>query len=69
MKKITLKKNQRYKDRVVEVLVDKEYDGWCEGNSREMKRVRFQSDKSFVGKVVNVKVIEPKMWMLEGVLI
>ena len=40
--------------------------GWCYGNSREMKLVRFQDSPSLVGKVVNVRVVKAGMWVLEG---
>ncbi len=66
MEKITLEKNQRFISREVEVLVDSLEHGWCEGNSREMKRVRFKSDNGIVGSLVNVKIDKVKEWILYG---
>ncbi|MDP3244870.1 MAG: tRNA (N6-isopentenyl adenosine(37)-C2)-methylthiotransferase MiaB [bacterium] len=42
MEKTTLRKNQKYVGKTVEVLVEKRKDGFCLGNSREMKLVRFK---------------------------
>jgi tRNA-2-methylthio-N6-dimethylallyladenosine synthase len=41
-------------------------DGWCIGNSREMKRVRFLGKKSMVGKIFDVKIKKAFEWILEG---
>ena len=43
--------------------------GYCYGNSREMKLVRFQGDKDLVGTIVNVKVARADKWLLEGQLV
>jgi tRNA-2-methylthio-N6-dimethylallyladenosine synthase len=40
--------------------------GFCYGNSREMKLVRFVGGEEFVGKVVDVKIEKAGMWLLEG---
>jgi len=66
MEEVTLKKNQKYKDMVVEVLVEKWQDGWCRGNSHEMKRVHFQGDESYVGKIVPVRIERCDEWVLWG---
>ncbi len=42
--------------------------GYCYGNSREMKLVRFQGEKDLVGTIVNVKVTRADKWLLEGVI-
>ncbi|MFH1565018.1 MAG: tRNA (N6-isopentenyl adenosine(37)-C2)-methylthiotransferase MiaB [bacterium] len=74
MEETALKKNQKYKNKIVEVLVDKKIirqpaeKNFYEGNSREYKRVRFYSKKNLVGKIVNVKIDKAMMWMLEGKL-
>lgn len=65
----TLKKNQLYVNHHVEVLVDsfiavEGEKGWCEGNSREMKRVRFPGVKEQIGLCVNVQVMKAQEWML-----
>ena len=64
VKKITLEDNQRFKDKEVEVLVDQEGEGWVEGNSSEMKRVRIFNKDYKIGDLVNVTVDEPQMWIL-----
>lgn len=71
MEETALKKNQKYKNKIVEVLVDKiagnkNFCSIYEGNSREYKRVRFYSEKNLVGKIVKVKINKAMMWMLEG---
>jgi tRNA-2-methylthio-N6-dimethylallyladenosine synthase len=43
--------------------------GFCFGNSREMKLVRFAGTKDLVGKIMNVKITKVDMWLLEGKLI
>ncbi len=40
--------------------------GFCYGNSREMKLVRFPGTPDSVGKIVNVRVTKADMWILEG---
>ncbi len=66
METITLKKNQEYKNAVCEVLVDSYSKGFCIGNNREYKLVRFASDVDLTGKIVLVKITDPKTWILEG---
>jgi len=68
MEKITYKKNQQYDGQEVSVLVDKIDNGVCEGNSREMKRVRFKGSDLLLGKIVTVKVVKAEMWILEGII-
>lgn len=64
MERITLEDNQRFQNKEVEVLIDTEGDGWTEGNSREMKRVRIMNDKYKIGDLVKVTVDDPQMWLL-----
>ncbi|MFA4845257.1 MAG: MiaB/RimO family radical SAM methylthiotransferase [Patescibacteria group bacterium] len=40
--------------------------GYCFGNSREMKLVRFPGREDLVGKIVDVKITKADMWILEG---
>ena len=40
--------------------------GFCYGNSREMKLVRFPGDESLVGEIVDVKINRADTWLLEG---
>lgn len=66
MEDTVLRKNQKYVDQTVSVLVDQWKAGWCNGNSREMKRVRFKGVESLVGKIVDVEIYKAQMWMLTG---
>lgn len=69
MEETVMRKNQRYKDKVVSVLVDVWKKGKCEGNSREMKRVSFTGEKDLIGSIVDVRIINPLEWMLHGDMI
>ncbi|MFA5413143.1 MAG: tRNA (N6-isopentenyl adenosine(37)-C2)-methylthiotransferase MiaB [Patescibacteria group bacterium] len=66
MEKIVLEKNQKYVGKVVSVLVDEYKNGKCIGNSREMKRVRFNGKKNMIGKIFNIKIKKAFEWILEG---
>lgn len=66
MEEIVLRKNQVYKGKEVSVLVERCDDGWCKGNSHEMKRVHFKGDPALVGKIVPVRVERADEWVLWG---
>lgn len=66
MEETVLRKNQAYLGRTVEVLVDHRGDGWCGGNSRELKLVRFPSDVDRRGQLVRVSVSKAMEWLLSG---
>lgn len=66
MEEIVLRKNQKYKGKVVDVLVEKVQDGWCRGNSHEMKRVHFEGGEEYLGKMVPVKIERCDEWVLWG---
>lgn len=59
-------KNQKYLDQVLLVLVDRCEDGYCYGNSSEMKLVCFPGEEKLIGQVVEVKIKKPEMWILYG---
>lgn len=62
------KKNQRYQDQTVEVLVEEKKRDIYIGKSRESKIVQFTSDREdLIGEEVDVKITSPKTWILEGV--
>lgn len=69
VKKIALEINQKYLDKVVEVLIDKVTTRYAEGNSLEMKRVRVKNDNVKVGDLIKVKVNKAQEWLLYGELI
>ncbi len=68
MRETSLRKNQRYVGQVVEVLVDERGDGWCGGNSRELKRVRFETREDLRLKLVKVKIEKAMEWLMLGKL-
>ena len=62
-------KNLKYKDEVVEVLVEeisKTDDRILTGRTRTNKLVHFEGDSDLIGNFVNVKITEPKTFTLEG---
>jgi len=69
MEETTYRKNQKYLNQIVSVLVEKCEEGICEGNSSEMKLTQFPGDESLIGRIVEVKVMRPEMWILRGILI
>ncbi|KGG80262.1 (dimethylallyl)adenosine tRNA methylthiotransferase [Caloranaerobacter azorensis H53214] len=69
---ISLEINQELKDKVVEVLVEeisKTDKTKVTGRTRTNKVVHFPGDKTLIGKLVKVKITNPKTWTLEGELI
>lgn len=61
--------SQKYKDQVVEVLVEgtsKQDEQTLAGYSEHNKLVNFKGDKSLIGKIVKVKITEPRTWFLNG---
>ncbi len=69
MEKNVLRKNKKFLNKTVEVLVDGCSDGRCWGFSREYKRVIFPGSKDLVGQGVNVRINKVKEWELEGRLL
>lgn len=68
LKNIALENNQKYKDQTVEVLVEKCRKGICEGRSEHFKTCTFESQEDLTGKLVKMKVVNPREWLLEGSL-
>ncbi|TLS37406.1 tRNA (N6-isopentenyl adenosine(37)-C2)-methylthiotransferase MiaB [Pseudalkalibacillus caeni] len=69
---IAAKKNAAYKDKIVEVLVEgesKKNPDVLSGYTRRNKLVNFRGSKSLVGKLVKVKIVDPKTWSLNGELV
>jgi len=66
MEETVLRKNQAYVGRTVEVLVDQRGNGWCGGNSSEMKLVRFDESDDLRGRIVEVRVEKALEWLLLG---
>lgn len=68
LKRIAREQNQKFKDRIVEVLVEKCRKGICEGRNEHFKTVTFSSDQNLIGRLVKVKILNPREWLLEGEL-
>ncbi|WP_082394748.1 tRNA (N6-isopentenyl adenosine(37)-C2)-methylthiotransferase MiaB [Caloranaerobacter sp. TR13] len=69
---ISLEINQKLKNKVVEVLVEeisKTDKTKVTGRTRTNKVVHFSGDKNLIGKLVKVRITNPKTWTLEGELI
>jgi len=65
LKKTSLENNKKYLNKTVEVLIDKEKDGFYFGRTRTMKNVKIISGKkNLVGKIVKVKVTKANIWNL-----
>lgn len=69
MEEITFHRNQVYKDKKVDVLIEKCDNGWCKGNSPEMKRIHLQGDESLVGRIIPVFIEKADEWVLWGRLV
>lgn len=64
--------NESLKDKVVEVLVEghsKNRDDMYSGRTRDNKLVNFSAMSDITGKTVRVKIIQPKTWTLEGIMV
>ena len=66
MEEITCEKNKKYLNQTLSVLVDGFKNGWCEGNSNEMKRINFKGEESDVGTICNVEIFKTDLWMMWG---
>jgi len=69
MEETTYKKNHKYIGQVLPVLVKNYENGFCSGESNELKLVRFAGKKSLVGKIVRVTVTKAEEWILWGEMI
>ena len=69
MENNTWHKNQIYQNKIVSVLVTGYKDGYCQGNSREMKLTKFPSDSNLLGQIVDVRIERPERWILFGKMV
>ena len=69
--KYALENNLKYKDKVVEVLIEDKSDknGKYMGYTDTMKLVNVKCTKKYLGKIVKVKIIDVKTWSMDGVLV
>ncbi|MBT7007675.1 tRNA (N6-isopentenyl adenosine(37)-C2)-methylthiotransferase MiaB [Candidatus Falkowbacteria bacterium] len=68
MMKIALEKSKKFIGKTVSVLIDKKTSEFCEGNSREMKRVRVYDCDCNEGDLIDVEVKEAVEWVLKGTI-
>ena len=69
LKKTSFENNQKYLNKTLEVLIDKEKNGSYFGRTRTMKNVKIISNKkNLTGKIVKVKITKANVWNLEGTL-
>ena len=69
LKKTTFENNKNYVGKILEVLIEKEENGFYYGKTRTMKNVKIlATEKNLVGKILNVKIIKANAWNLEGKL-
>ena len=68
MEATAFRKNQKFLNRNISVLVEDYYDGICSGHSREMKFMQFLGNPDLIGKIINVKIQRPETWVLRGEL-
>ncbi|SHG95243.1 tRNA (N6-isopentenyl adenosine(37)-C2)-methylthiotransferase MiaB [Tepidibacter thalassicus] len=69
---ISKEKNMKYKDKIVEVLVEgqsKTDANKLTGRTRQNKLVNFEGNKNLIGKLVNVKITEVKTFSLNGIVV
>ena len=64
----TTKKYKQLKNKLLEVLVEKCTKGMCEGRSSEFYLTKFEGDKDLIGKIVKVKITQPREVELWGEL-
>ncbi len=63
--------NQKYLNKIVPVLLEdiSEKEGNLMGYTDTMKLVNVEAPKSYLGKIVNVKITDIKTWSLDGELV
>jgi tRNA-2-methylthio-N6-dimethylallyladenosine synthase len=66
MEQTTFEKNQAFQGKTVSVLVDRYEDGFCLGNNRHYKVVKFDGSKEETGKVLEVIIDKSSTWVMEG---
>ena len=69
LKKIAKKKNEKFLNKMVDVLVEEEKDGFLFGKSRHFKTVKFKGERGLIGNFVKVKILKIEPFGLFGKLI
>ncbi len=63
--------NDKYLDKIVPVLIEgisEKDENTVIGYTDTMKLVNVKADKKYIGKIVNVKIIEVKTWSMNGII-
>ena len=69
LKKTALANNKKYVGEKMEVLIEKEKDGFYYGKTRTLKNVRIpRTEPGLVGAIHKVKITKAHIWKLEGSL-
>ena len=68
LRKTALENNKRQIGKTLEVLVEKEKNGFMIGKTRNYKTVKFKSNKNLIGQRPKVEIIEALPWGLKGKL-
>lgn len=64
--------NQKYKDKVVKVLLENTSEkdkNMLSGYTETMKLVNVKADKKYMGQIVDVKITDVKTWSMDGIMI
>ncbi|MBT6143285.1 tRNA (N6-isopentenyl adenosine(37)-C2)-methylthiotransferase MiaB [bacterium] len=70
LKRTSFARNEYFRDKTVQVLVEKQYDeGQVSGRSEHFKEVIFEGSKELIGKIVPVKILSAQEWRLMGELV
>lgn len=69
MEETTLRRNQRFLNRTVTVIVDDCREGICSGYTPELKYTQFLGGSELLGKTVKVKITWVDTWLLRGELV
>lgn len=68
--KYALENNKKYLNKVVSVLIEgpSDKEGKLMGYTDNMKLVNVSGEESYIGKIVDVEIIDVKTWSLEGAI-
>lgn len=66
IKENTLKSNEKFVGRILEVMPDNFNNGILTGRTRNNKLVHFKGDESLIGTLVGVEITEASIWCLKG---
>ncbi len=70
--KYSNKANQKYKDKVVKVLLEntsEKDENMLSGYTETMKLVNVKADKKYIGQIVDVKITDVKTWSMDGIMV